>query len=378
LTQPRRVRVLALSPIPEEGAGCRFRIAQYVPYLREAGFDVTISSFYTPEFFRVVYRKGHYPKKVALFLVSVWRRLRELMEVGQYDLVWLYREAIPLGPPSVESWIARRGIPIVYDFDDAIFLPNVSEANKAISFLKRPERVAQILRQSTRVVVGNEFLASYARRFSDAVTVIPTSVDTTRFAPRSPEGAGANRELVVGWVGSPTTFPYLEGLADVLRTVAARHPFRLKVSGAGQPVDFPGLVVEEVPWSLADEVSLFNTLDIGVYPLTDDEWSKGKCGFKAIQCMACGVPVVAAAVGVNRDIIVEGVNGFLASTPAEWIDKLGRLLTDPDLRRRLAVAGRQTIEQRYSLRVTAPQMAAVLKSALDSPRRAGHHTEGQI
>ena len=369
MTPPQRIRVLALSPIPEEGAGCRFRVAQYIPYLREAGFDVTISSFYTPEFFRLVYRRGRYARKAASFLGLAWRRFSEIFQMGQYDLVFLYREAIPIGPPVIEWLIARRGIPLVYDFDDAIFLPSVSEANKAISFLKDPDRVATILGMSDRVVVGNEFLAAYARKHNAAVTVIPTAVDTRRFVPRAVVSPEAGRDLVVGWIGSPTTFPYLAALAGVLREVARTHQFTLKVSGAGQPVRFPGLHVEEVPWSMADEVSLFNTCDIGVYPLTDDEWSKGKCGFKAIQCMACGVPVVAAAVGVNREIISDGVNSFLASTPAEWVEKLGRLIEDAPLRARMAAAGRKTIEERYSLQVTAPQLAAVLTSALGAGRR---------
>ena len=362
----RRINVLALSPIPEEGAGCRFRIAQYVPRLREAGFDVTIRSFYTPEFFRLVYRHGHYLRKTASFLNLALRRIRDLIDLGDFDLVFLYREAIPIGPPLVEWMVAARGIPIVYDFDDAIFLPAVSDANKAISFLKYPGRVAQILRRSRRVVVGNEFLAAYARTHNRAVTVIPTAVDTERFTPRHDAPAdGAGRELVVGWIGSPTTFPYLEQLAGVLARVSARHPFTLKVSGAGRPVRFPGLHVVDVPWSLADEVRLFNTCDIGVYPLTDDEWAKGKCGFKAIQFMACGVPVVAAAVGVNREIITDGQNGFLATTPGEWVEKLERLMSDPALRARFAMAGRRTIEERYSLTVTAPQLANVLRSALE-------------
>jgi glycosyltransferase involved in cell wall biosynthesis len=377
LTRSRRIRVLALSPIPEEGAGCRFRVAQYIPYLRDAGYDVTISSFYTPEFFRLVYRRGHYPRKALSFLGLAWRRFKEIFQFGRYDLVFLYREAIPLGPPLIERLIARRGIPIVYDFDDAIFLPSVSEANKAISFLKDPGRVATILRASTRVVVGNEFLAEYARRHNPSVTVIPTAVDTRRFVPRAFVPPDAGRDLVVGWIGSPTTFPYLVDLAGVLREVAQTHRFTLKVSGAGEPVRFPGLRVDDVPWSMADEVSLFNTCDIGVYPLTDDEWSKGKCGFKAIQCMACGVPVVAAAVGVNREIIADGVNSFLASTPAEWVEKLGRLLGDADLRARMAAAGRQTIEQRYSLQVTAPRLAAVLASALGPEHQPHPAAEGR-
>ena len=369
MTGRRPIRVLALSPIPEEGAGCRFRVAQYLPFLREAGFDVTISSFYTPEFFRLVYRPGHYVRKAATFLTLARRRVRELGGIDNYDLVLLYREAIPLGPPIIERLIARRGIPIVYDFDDAIFLSNVSEANRAVSFLKNPGRVASVLRLSARVIVGNEFLADYARRYNDAVTVIPTVVDTHRFVPAA-HRSGGDAVPVVGWIGSPTTYPYLESLADVLRQVAERHRFVLKVSGAGRPVRMPGIDVQEVPWSLADEVRLFNTCDIGVYPLPDDDWSRGKCGFKAIQCMACGVPVVAAAVGVNREIVEDGVNSFLAATPAEWVEKLGRLLSDPVLRGRMAEAGRRTIEARYALDVTAPRLAAVLASAVRDRARA--------
>jgi glycosyltransferase involved in cell wall biosynthesis len=368
VTKGSPIQVLALSPIPEEGAGCRFRIAQYVPYLRDAGLEVTISAFYTPEFFRLVYKPGHEVRKALALLGLIWRRLAGLRDLKRYDLVFLYREAIPLGPPFVEWLIARRGVPIVYDFDDAIFLPSVSDANKAFAFLKSPGRVARILRRSRHVVVGNDYLAQYARKYNDAVTVIPTAVDTDRFVPRDPGTPAEARDPVVGWIGSPTTFGYLQNLAAVLRDVSAQHRFTLKVSGAGQPVRFPGVTVAEVPWSLADEVSLFNTCDIGVYPLTDDEWSKGKCGFKAIQCMACGVPVVASAVGVNREIIVDGVNSFLASTPAEWTDKLGRLLSDPALRARMAAAGRRTIEERYSLRVTAPRLARILREAVAEPR----------
>lgn len=365
------VRVLALSPIPIEGAGCRFRIAQFIPYLRERGFDVTISSFYSSEYFDVVYRRGQFVRKAAGAVPLIWRRLRVLGEIANYDLVFLYREAIPAGPPVIERAIAKRGIPIVYDFDDAIFLPNVSEANQRVSFLKSPERIAELLRLSAKVVAGNEFLAAYARRHHQDVTVIPTAVDTDYFKPAA---ARPRRDtLLVGWIGSPTTFQYIKALAPTLRDVAAQHPFTLRVSGAGEPVNFPGLQVETPEWSLPGEVALFNTLDIGVYPLKDDDWSRGKCGFKAIQCMACGVPVVAQAVGVNREIIVDGENGFLASTPEEWRQKLGRLLTDAALRERFARAGRRTIEDRYSLRVVAPRLEAVLRDAWQGggARRAG-------
>ena len=360
------VKVLALSPIPEEGAGCRFRVSQYIPYLRGAGFDVTVSPFYSREYFAFVYRPGNYVRKATGLASLTLRRLGQLFSMRRYDLVFLYREAIPIGPPLIERAIARMGMPIVYDFDDAIFLPAVSEANKAVSFLKNPGRVAEILSLSRQVTVGNEFLASYARQFNPRVTVIPTAVDTQRFVPRADAPPDHGRKLVVGWIGSPTTFPYLESIKDMLAEVASRHPFTLKVSGAGRAVNFPGVDVEVAPWSMADEVTLFNTCDIGVYPLTDDQWARGKCGFKAIQFMACGVPVVAAAVGVNKEIITHGVDSMLASSRQDWIDHLSRLLTDAELRRRMAVAGRRTIVARYSLDVTAPQLAGALRAALPS------------
>ncbi len=362
-------RILALSPIPEEGAGCRFRISQFIPYLESVGYEVTVSPFFSPEFFRLVYRPGQYAKKVAAFFGLSLRRFRSLRGLSQYDLVFIYREAFPVGPPLIERWLARPGRPpIVYDFDDAVFLPNVSDANRFIVSLKWAGKVPEILRLSARVIAGNDFLAGFARAHNAAVITVPTCVDTDKFVPRADPAVSV--PPVVGWIGSPTTAPYLSMLTAVFQNVAADTPFQLKVSGAASDVSVPGVRVTNVPWSLADEVSLFNTCDVGVYPLTDDEWSKGKCGFKAIQFMACGVPVLASAVGVNREIVVDGVNGLLATTAEEWETKLRRLLTDPALRARLAAAGRRTVEERYSLRVNAPKVAAVLDNAIGG---AGTH-----
>jgi len=364
-----RTRVLALSPVPEEGAGCHFRISQYIPALAAAGFDVTVSPFFTREFFRLVYRPGHYAQKTALFLRRSVDRLSLVLGRADYDLLFVYREAFPIGPPWLERLLARPGCPpIVYDFDDAVFLPNTSEANRVISFLKYPHKVDTIVEKSAMVIAGNDYLAGYARRHNGRVTVIPTCVDTDQFVPRSSAPSDSHdRRLVFGWIGSQTTASYLEALGPVLTRVNRARPFELRVAGAGRDLRFDGVTVSNVTWSLSDEVALFNTCDVGVYPLTDDEWAKGKCGFKAIQFMACGVPVVASAVGVNREIIDDGVNGFLASSEDEWVEKLTRLADDPALRRRMGDAGRQRIEERYSLRVNAPRMADALRSALHRP-----------
>jgi glycosyltransferase involved in cell wall biosynthesis len=366
----RLVRMLVVSPFPEEAAGTRFRITQYIPFLEANGFDVTVDSFFTPSFFKLLYRKGRYPRKVVIFCGLAARRLASVLSARRYDLIFMYREAFPIGPPIVERFLAGGAARVVLDFDDAIYLRNASEANWFVASLKFVRKMGTIVRLADRVTVGNEYLAAYARAYNPAVVTIPTCVDTTRFVPRA--AAAAASKPVVGWIGSPTTTPYLAGLGDVLRTTSAQHPFVLRVSGASDELRLDGVDVRKEPWTLAREVELFSTCDVGVYPLTDDEWSRGKCGFKAIQFMACGVPVVASAVGVNKDIISDGVNGFLASTPQEWVEKLGRLLVDPGLRARFGVAGRKTVEERYSLRVQAPRLLAALRETLNGTRQGNH------
>lgn len=365
-----KLRLLALSPVPPEGAGCRFRVMQYIPALEQAGFSVTVAPFFDAAFFDLVYRPGHHTQKLVAFLRQSVRRLRLLLSRDRFDAYFVYREAYPFGPPFFETVLSHAGgRPLIYDFDDAIFLSNSSEANRFASALKYPQKVPAIIRRSALVLAGNDYLADYARRFSASVAVVPTCVDTNVFVPRTtPRPAGA--PLVLGWIGTPTTAAYLKSLSASLCRLSALHDFEVRVSGSGRTVQFPGVKTVNQPWSLDREVELFNTCDVGVYPLTDDEWAKGKCGFKAIQFMACGVPVVAAAVGVNKEIIQDGVNGFLASSEGEWDRKIGLLLGDAGLRARFGAAGRKTIEERYSLAVNAPKLVTLVRNAVDRKERA--------
>jgi glycosyltransferase involved in cell wall biosynthesis len=373
-----RLRVLALSPVPYEGAGCRFRLAQYQPHLASRGIDLTIEPFYDRRLFELVYKPGHHVSKAVHFLRQAAGRAAVLLSRRRPDVVLIYREAFPIGPPFLEAALAALRIPLVYDFDDAVFLENTSEANRYVAALKCPWKTGAIIRRSDQVMAGNEYLASYARRYHAAVHVVPTSVDVTVFTPRG-DAAGVDSAAVVGWIGTPTTAAYLAPLAPVLQAVARRHDFTFRVSGTSSPFTCSGVRVENVSWSLEREVELFGTCQVGVYPLRDDEWAQGKCGFKAIQFMACGVPVVAAAVGVNREIIRDGVNGFLATTSAEWELKLTRLLGDADLRRRIGAAGRRTVEERYSVQVNAPRVADVIRQAAARPAvaRLAHASGGQ-
>jgi glycosyltransferase involved in cell wall biosynthesis len=200
--------------------------------------------------------------------------------------------------------------------------------------------------------------------------VIPTCVDTTLFKPGSRPASYRGDNPVVGWIGSHSTTKYLRGLLPILAQVHRRHPFSLYVVGTDSAVAADGMTVQSARWALDREVADFQRCDVGVYPLWDDRWSLGKCGFKAIQFMACGVPVVAAAVGVNCEIIEDGVNGFLAADEREWAEKLSMLLTDGDLRASMGAAARRTIEDRYSLAINAPRFIAVLNEAADNAKIA--------
>jgi len=368
------VRVLALSPVPEEGAGARYRVYQYIPTLEASGFRVTVSPFLSPDFFQIAYQPGqrffqiaYQPgqrfRKLYLFALQTLARLRLLNQRADYDLFFVYREAFPIGPPVIEIMLSRsKGRALVYDFDDAIFLPNISKANKLLELFKYPQKVSRIIRSSARVVAGNRYLADYAREYNLDVTIIPTCVDTTKFTPQ-PRRHGKDQPShpIVGWIGSHSTAKYLQSLLPVLERLAVDHRFRLYVVGSPTTLRMRGLEVTSAPWSLVREVEDFQRCDIGIYPLLDDNWSRGKCGFKAIQFMACGVPVVATAVGVNQEIIQDGVNGFLAATEDEWVEKVGLLLSDPLLREKLGLAGRQTVEERYSLDVNAPKLLHALQ-----------------
>jgi glycosyltransferase involved in cell wall biosynthesis len=355
-----RLRILALSPVPYEGAGCRFRISQYVPYLSTQGIDVTVAPFYDQEFFRLVYDSRRYARKAMMFVKQTVARVAAIAQAGRYDAIWIYREAMPIGPPLLEWLLSVRRRPLLYDFDDAVFLANTSEANRFLSALKCPQKTDWIIRRADQVIAGNEYLARHARALNRSVQVVPTPVDTDVFVPRPDRGA-ADAPPVIGWIGTPTTAAYLRPLADPLAALARQHAFVFRVSGGGDALSFPGVSIERPAWSLEQEVALFNTCDIGVYPMPDDDWARGKSGFKAIQFMACGVAVVASPVGINVEIIEDGVNGFLASSTADWERKVGVLLADPELRRRLGAAGRRTVEARYSVRVNAPRIAAALR-----------------
>ena len=359
-------RLLIITPVPERGAGCRYRIQQYLPFLAAEGIHATVRPFYSDRFFDLVYAEGAYARKAVLGCQRALERFAQLASLGSFDGVFLYREALPIGPPVWEWWCARWArTPILFDFDDAIFLADTNPTNRMVHRMKCAWKVPQVLRWSRQVIAGNAYLAAYAQAYQRRVTVIPTPIDTTRYQPLHASVADTNTVPVIGWVGTPTSAKYVESHHEVFRQLATRRRFLLRVIGAGRPLRLPGVTVDARAWSLEREVEEFQRCDIGIYPLLDDDWSRGKCGFKALQFMACGVPVVASRVGMNMEMIADGVNGFLASSIQEWVEALDLLLDDPALRQRLGEAARATVETRYSLAVNAPAFVRAVTQLWD-------------
>jgi glycosyltransferase involved in cell wall biosynthesis len=277
------------------------------------------------------------------------------------------------GPALLERLLTGLGRPLIYEFDDAIFLLHTSEANRRLGWLKFPQKTAAICRLSSHVVVGNEWLAEYARQFNDRVTIIPSSIETHKYAffPKKREsGHGGNgHRVVIGWTGSSTSQTHLEWFAPVLGEFMKRRDVELRVISNREP-QMRGVPYVWRPWTADTEIEEVSRFDIGIMPMPDDQWSRGKCALKALQCMATGTPVVCSAIGANLELIQHGENGLLAATAEEWMQSLERLVDDPTLRFTLGVAGRQTVEAQYSTERCARMFADVVRDTLER-----HHRE---
>jgi glycosyltransferase involved in cell wall biosynthesis len=359
-SEGRPVRILALTKYAGLAASTRQRFVQFVPFLREHGIEVEIVPLLQDshlQAFNLGRRRGLGAP------VAYMKRLALLLTRRDFDLLWVHFELFPYLPGWVERLAGWSGKPIVYDYDDAIFHMYDSHPSAAVRRLLG-RKLEGMLSRAAAVVCGNRYIQSYAERYCPKTVVIPTVVDTDVYLPAE-AGAEPGRSTapLVGWVGSPSTWVNVEPIVPAV--VAALEPFggRFRAVGAGAAAaPRPGL--ELADWSQATEVDELQRLDIGIMPLLDRPFQNGKCGYKLIQYMACGVPVVASPVGVNSEIVTDGENGFLASTEDEWAEALRRLLSDSGLRRRMGEAGRRRVEQRYSLQVQQPRLLALFRSCV--------------
>lgn len=350
MAQPNKIVIL--SPYPYNFApGQRFRYEQYLEFLKKEGFTILILSFLSDSVANVLYKKGHYFTKIWGTIAGYFKRIFHLFQIINADFVFIYREASPLGPPIFE-WIIAKVLrkKIIYDFDDAIWLSAVSSNNKMIAGLKWHDKVKSICKWSWKISAGNHYLAKNATVFRDGkqegVVHNPTTIDTLGMHNKIKD---QKTDIVtIGWTGSHSTLIYLDELVPILQEIRKKHVLKFRVICNVDPqIQLEGY--EFVKWKEETEIEDLFALNIGVMPLTSDKWAEGKCGFKALQYMALGIPAVISPVGVNKDIVQEGVNGYLCDKKEEWINALTTLIEDHNLRQKMGASARETVVNSYSV-----------------------------
>lgn len=348
------MRILFLTPYPHgEAPSQRFRFEQYLPLLKDSGMEYTLQSFLSPKTWKILYLPGHSLQKAAGIAAGFFRRLRMLLRLHRYSCVFIHREASPVGPPLFEWLIARVWRkPVIYDFDDAIWLPDTSDTNRLVSRLKVHGKVAAICRWSHTISCGNAYLADWAGRQSGAKIVInPTTIDTLHQHKQLQQHS---KEVVIGWTGTHSTLKYLKELQPVLQTIALKNPEVSFCIISNQAPDFTLPRLRFIPWQKESEIEDLLYFHIGLMPLSADRWAEGKCGFKALQYMALGIPPVLSPVGVNRVIVQQGETGFLAGSRQQWLEYLQKLIKDAALRAAMGRKSRQTVTARFSVEANTP------------------------
>ena len=351
------MRVLALTRYARRGASSRLRFEQFVPGLATLGIDVTVAPLLDDRFLTRRYA-GRRVDVVALTRAYASRATR-LFRREPWDLLWLEKEAFPWLPDLVERTLFRHDVPCVVDFDDAWFhrydIHRFRTVRAALG-----GKLDAVMRRASVVCAGNDYIADHARRAgASRVEIVPTVVDVERYVVASRRSPGP---FTIGWIGTPLTAGYLDAVAPALRAVVGASSLRLCAVGAA-PFRLDGVEVQTPPWSEDSEAAVISQFDVGVMPLPDSPWERGKCGYKLIQYMASGKPVIASPVGVNKTLVREGENGFLAGDLSSWTTALVALRDDPERCSSMGAAGRRLVARSYDLRVELPRLAEILRAA---------------
>lgn len=362
------MKVVAFASYPVQAAATRYRLDQFKGALSERGITLSILPFLDAKMFESLYKRNALPHTALGLLGAGLLRFKDVLAARRADVVLIQREAMIFGPPVIE-WLCTHlnGRPMVLDLDDATYIPYTSptfgKLGKAFKWFSKTD---DLIRWASLVTCGNSAIAEYVISKGAKARLIPTVVDTDVFrpVPRDHHDEG----VVLGWIGTHSTFPYLESTFSVLRELARNHQFRLKIVGAGKSeVRIPGVEVENLKWELDREVKDFQSLDIGLYPIDPSlyasQWAAGKSGFKAIQYMAVGIPFVATPVGAVREYGKVGSTHYCATVPDEWHEALSTLIADRDSRELMGAAGRRWALEHYGLAAQADKLAAALREA---------------
>lgn len=345
------MKILFIGPYPAgESPSQRYRLEHYLSFLTENNISFSYKTFINKSTWNILFKQGFLFRKVWGFGMGFLKRFFQLFTLFQYDYIYIHREATPVGPPFFE-WVAAKIYrkKIIYDFDDAIWIPVTSSYNKGAAKLKNFGKVAKICRWSYKVSAGNQYLADFAKQYNPNTVIVPTVVDTKKVHNTIQDQQV--EQVAIGWTGTFSTLKYLDILLPTLQALQEKYDFTFVVIADKDPV-LPLKNYRFIKWNRENEAKDLLNFHIGVMPLYDDEISKGKCGFKAIQYMSLGMPAVVSPVGVNTLIVDDGVSGFICSAPDEWKIKLELLLTNQQLRSKMGSEANKKIEQYYSVQAT--------------------------
>lgn len=355
------MRILAFTRYSRLGASSRLRMFQYLPHLARRNLDITYSPFFDDQYLQRLYSGEG--RNLYDLLRAFTNRFVKMLNAGNFDVIWLEKEVFPILPAWLEKILSMSGKPYVVDYDDAVF-HNYDLNNHLIVRKLLGRKIDHVMKNAVLVVTGNDYLASRAR-FAGAhrVEILPTAVDVGTYKPL--EDIPGSDTFTIGWIGSPSTTQHLQLIESALSASCSINGTRLITIGAS-PLNIESIAAEQKPWQEAREVADIQSFDVGIMPLPDEPWERGKCGYKLIQYMACGKPVIASPVGVNKEIVEHGINGFLAETPKEWEQALAKLKASRELRVQMGMAGRAKVERKFSTQVVGPKLVELLIEAAKS------------
>lgn len=348
-------KILIIAPYPfGQAPSQRFRFEHFLKFIEEKGIAYDFQSFLSTKAWNTLYQDGNRTSKFIGVFNGFRRRLNLFFVLNSYDSVFIHREASPLGPPIFEFLITRVFKKrLIYDFDDAIWLPDQYEAT-IWTWLKWRSKIESICKWSWKVSAGNQYLADFAMKYCEHVEIMPTVINSQIHTPRikksgteASNSLASTNKLVIGWTGSHSTLSYLDMIVPILKLLERDTEFLFLVIANKDP-ELTLKNYKFIKWNLETEIEDLSQIDIGVMPLKNDSWSKGKCGFKLIQYLALEIPAVASPVGVNTDLIKHDETGFLASTPDHWLMFLKKLIENKQLRQRIGSNGRKLVETNYS------------------------------
>lgn len=333
----------------DRSPGQRFRYEQYLSFLEKNGYSFDISILLNEKDDKAFYSKGNYFKKIIIYLKTLMIRTKDWFRMNRYDIIFIFRDALMTGSAFFEKRFAHSKAKVVYDFDDAIWWEhNISAENKKLAFLKNHSKTGTIIGLSDLIFAGNQYLADYAVQFNKNIAIIPTTIDTSIYLPQKIKKD--DKVVCIGWSGSFSTIVHFSSAIPALQRIKKKFGSKVKFKIIGDGKYYCAeLETKGDPWVAATEIDDLSQIDIGIMPLPNDEWTKGKCGLKGLQYMALEIPTLMSPVGVNTEIIQNAVNGYLPDTENEWVDILSNLIENKELRKRIGRAGRQTVIDKYSV-----------------------------